>query len=496
MEDYSLDSLLEVLEGKKRFPAIESPIQREQVVEVQDEAMSSKPKLIPRTKEVPSTDLSKFAREAYNEALVPNIADKDMMENLAEKAYEKQQVTEDILKRLMRNQLAKTEGGPSPFKAEDIDIETLLKSYGEEQRSADKPYQGSLSSQLIYALGPAALGLATGDSAGAYAAADTQTLGQKLLERDREAAMTKKTAEKLTGGTKLKAIADLVKAKNEMSKEEAASELNVEKFKQDQFKQAVDIASELYKQGAISKEKFIDRIEKAQNEINQMQQKGIGEILDTEQKALDNVAMEQRAKISAKAVKTKQERPTESEKKFASVASALSQAEEAYQRYLKSVNGVAVSTKDPAYNTYREAIEKGSARNVLSFVLQKFPDGPARRQIQAEIKWIAAKLRGDSGAAINADEYVSEAAQHFPSFKDDPETIAEKDAARMQVLNQAKENAGRAKVVPTVKPREIPKEKEKEKQPDVFDKDAYKYSQMHNIPYERALQILQLRRGK
>jgi hypothetical protein len=392
------------------------------------------------------------------------------------------------MKRLLRNQLAKEQSAPSPYKSEDIDVAALLAKYGNEQMPEQKESGQSLATSLIYALGPAALSGLSGDSAGASAGVEAQKLSDRMLEQDAKNRSQKQAMTRLSSGTRLKAIADLANAKNKGLEAEATSELNVAKFKQEMFKEAVDMATKMYERGDIKREKLYETIFNVQKEINGLNKEGINKVLEQEQKQLDRDSGLEKAKINASAMKARQQQPTESERKNANIAAALRQGEEAYQRYLKSVGGKPISLTDPAYDNYKSVIEKGDPNTLMSVILSKIPEGPARRQMQAEIKWTAAKLRGDSGAAINAGEFIQENAAHFPRRNDDPETIAEKDAARQQVLSSMTLNAGRAPIAKTVQPKEVPQPK--------MDEAALRYSQMHNISYEKAVELLNLRRGK
>jgi hypothetical protein len=86
--------------------------------------------------------------------------------------------------------------------------------------------------------------------------------------------------------------------------------------------------------------------------------------------------------------------------------------------------------------------------------LQKTPFiGPIARQFRsnegvaytdAKDSWIGAKLRKESGAAINADEYLKENRKYFPQSGDTAETSARKEKARKALTEQMAKNAGKA----------------------------------------------------
>jgi hypothetical protein len=67
-----------------------------------------------------------------------------------------------------------------------------------------------------------------------------------------------------------------------------------------------------------------------------------------------------------------------------------------------------------------------------------------RRYLQAQLDFMVPHLRDQSGAAINKDEYTTEAAQYHPLVGDDAETIAQKRNARYSELAARKAAAGGA----------------------------------------------------
>lgn len=67
-----------------------------------------------------------------------------------------------------------------------------------------------------------------------------------------------------------------------------------------------------------------------------------------------------------------------------------------------------------------------------------------KRQQQAEINFITAALRRESGASISASEFKTAEQQYFPRAGDSPEVLAQKRANRQQVIEGMKLGAGPA----------------------------------------------------
>ena len=68
---------------------------------------------------------------------------------------------------------------------------------------------------------------------------------------------------------------------------------------------------------------------------------------------------------------------------------------------------------------------------------------------QAKLDFISSVLRKESGAAILADEFAREDKRYYPQVNDKPLVIAQKQAARQQVIKLLREESGRGLLVPT-----------------------------------------------
>ena len=78
---------------------------------------------------------------------------------------------------------------------------------------------------------------------------------------------------------------------------------------------------------------------------------------------------------------------------------------------------------------------------------------------RAKYDWISGALRWESGAAINADEYVKAEKAFFPGPNDDPKTIAAKEEAR-RVETEAMRSAAGPGFKSVVKPRPVANDEE------------------------------------
>ena len=68
------------------------------------------------------------------------------------------------------------------------------------------------------------------------------------------------------------------------------------------------------------------------------------------------------------------------------------------------------------------------------------------------MEWIGRYLRNVSGAAITVQEYVADSNTFFPRNGDDQAAIAEKAAARKQVMESLRLGAGTAPIAPIIQP--------------------------------------------
>lgn len=95
-------------------------------------------------------------------------------------------------------------------------------------------------------------------------------------------------------------------------------------------------------------------------------------------------------------------------------------------------------------NFLSQQIKDGSATLTAQLINQHVPDANARRAIMSEMRWIAAVLREESGAAISVDEYTTKGAAFFPRAGDDAKTLADKENARKVEIESLKSKVGPA----------------------------------------------------
>lgn len=132
---------------------------------------------------------------------------------------------------------------------------------------------------------------------------------------------------------------------------------------------------------------------------------------------------------------------TEGERTSANYLSRMSRAEMLLGDYVPSFTD---------YASARSVMQGGPAtatvaNNILS------PQG--QQYYQAAADWVRAKLRKESGAVISPQEMEQEIKTYFPLPGDDPKTIAQKRAARIQAQEGMKMMGGRA-VIPSEAPKQ------------------------------------------
>jgi len=455
-QNYSIDDLLDIVEGRKRFPASEAaavPIRKIPTTEITADTINVKPVEIPQTENPPVTPTGNFARDAYNKVLNPNIYDKMRYEEVAKDEIKGADDSEALMKKMLRNQIQMANTEPTKFEAEDIDLAGLMERYGNEEKESSKAYSPDMVSQLIYALGPAALGMAFGGNEGASAAVSAQGVGNKMMEKEFEAASKKQAMQKLSSGSKLRGIADIIKAKNDIAEKKSKSEYDVEKLKFDKYKDAVSTAMTMYDKKLVSRNKFLDLMNDAQKQINTFSGKGIDKTIEGEEKALDRASMEKRAKEMAKAGMMRQQNPTEGERKAASLYGTYRQAMDQYKSFIKESGGKLPSEKSKAYDYYKNLLLSADGNSAAGVILKSLQDIPAdvQRQLSLELAIVDPIMRERTGAAATVSEFAMFHNNYFSR-----RGTSEKDkAARMARLEQEGENlkghAGRAPLPQQVK---------------------------------------------
>ena len=87
------------------------------------------------------------------------------------------------------------------------------------------------------------------------------------------------------------------------------------------------------------------------------------------------------------------------------------------------------------YFNSKLAAHSADEQLTATLVNELITDPTERQLFLNQARWVGAKLRGESGAAISVGEYLSEAQQFWPQAGDDAQTIKDKSAARKNVMN-------------------------------------------------------------
>ncbi len=120
--------------------------------------------------------------------------------------------------------------------------------------------------------------------------------------------------------------------------------------------------------------------------------------------------------------------------------------EEEDQGFLKSL--WSAFTEGPT-----EDLDVAGARMALGRMMPDFAESavlnPSQQQyLQYARDWIRAKLRKESGAVINQDEWTREYQTYFPMLGDSPEVIKQKQKSRKEAEKSMKISAGKAYKAP------------------------------------------------
>lgn len=353
-----------------------------------------------------------------------------------------------------------------------FDAQAYQKSLKEQLDSlAKEPSDVSDNQKIMNALIPAALTVAFGPSsapAGLYAL----ELGQKDIEGARNRIKEERLNKIRSIGSQIKGVGALAKSESEAAKNDFEQQKYANEQKDRRIKDFMDYMKYKTDKGiAISKEESdaYAQIQKMQNQnamsaaknISDLEEKQTGREFSSEEKSLDRKAQEKRARIAAAAAEKRmmEKPPTEGMTNFANAYASTQKAEQAFDRMSKDI-GYVPSMSEKFFDFQKSLFESPQDKYVTEF-LKMVPDANTRRQIQAELDFLAPVLRKDSGAAISVGEYLSYANRYFPRRGDDSSTIAEKNASRAQTMENYRVGAGRAPI-PTVIQPEIKKMDRKE----------------------------------
>ena len=305
--------------------------------------------------------------------------------------------------------------------------------------------------KMLYAAIPTILGTAA-PGAGLKAL----EFGQKdLADIQKQASDERKS--KIEGlGKEILGAAELRKAETEQDKED----FERQKFNLGTKQKSVDLlvnyskwlSDNKQKDSIESQKQFLDQY----NKMNQATEKGINETSDVSMKEAELASGEAKAKLQAQAAAKRQQTkpPTESQTKAAHALGVMRKANEAYDRMVKDIGGEAkMPSRTSGWYEFQKMLNESPSATTVMGLMSKSKATPAmKRQIQSELEFLAAKLRKESGAAINVGEYISEGSQYFPRTMDDSKTLQEKNASRKTILGQMELDAGSAPVVKAFQP--------------------------------------------
>jgi hypothetical protein len=155
---------------------------------------------------------------------------------------------------------------------------------------------------------------------------------------------------------------------------------------------------------------------------------------------------------------------TEGMKKAASFARRMEQAQQV-------IDGLEQSGFDPGGVTLGD----WKNRAVSGIGLSMFADPKFQQYQAAKLAFINAVLRDETGAAIAANEKENKEKELFPQPGDDPQTVANKRAARLQALEAMRASAESAYDLTPSVPTPRVGEKQKYKVGDTVERNGKKY---------------------
>jgi len=452
MEEFTIDDYLALLNGdRSRLPAssappITAPPKKEDLTLIESTPLKAEP--IMPTDKVPSSDISKFQLQNYNSNINQRVADTSQMAKKTEDAESAQDKYSRMMNKLALLQLSRVSEPMPEYRKPNTNQEELLKDYMAKNNAA--PEKEDIATALITSFGPGLLGLATGGNAGYTAAGKTQEYAQKVQKEAADRRQKERNARVLQSGKQLEGIAALSKSEREMADMEYKNQVDAFKIKDERLKAAADTIKDLHGKGLIDKNQLNEMLIKLQEGEAKSTEKGIDEISKTEQKILDNKADIEKARIAG-AVKKQMQRPTEFNLKSAEAYSSMQKAEQAFNR-MKTDLGYVPSMKSKAYDIIKQQFDSVEGTMLMGQALKRIASPEVRRQIQAEIDFLAPLLRKQSGATVTVSEWLTGGERYFERNGNDEKTIAEKRASRMQELENARMSAADAPLPKVVQP--------------------------------------------
>lgn len=312
----------------------------------------------------------------------------------------------------------------------DTDIEKAAVDY----EGVEIP-QSDLYSQLILSIAPALFGAFGGEDA-ALSAPKASDRARAIYNENRKSDVDAIKNKKDKLQKRYEQLTKLKEAGSKAFNEQRDLELK-------QITAELDANKTAFQMGQTEKLKQQDAFNEIGKESAQAAQRGSDKIMDNENLPMIEAGKNKR---DATGGRGSQQRITADERKAASTLAQIRKA----NRDLEALGGE--TGKDyPSMSTNMFGVLGGIASgrmNASEYIEQYIKDPAVRAQLQAEIDWVNAKLRRESGAAISIGEFKSEANRYFPRMGDDAKVLAQKASSRRQVENGLKQEAGGAQEVP------------------------------------------------
>lgn len=409
---------------------------------------------------VPKTDLGEFQRSNANRIVKEAENTSDFAKSRVEKSD--QAKAEDAARERELLSMLMAEFKNVPKQAErELTSKDLLRQFEEERSASAKNPNGSadLATQLLYSLAPAALAAATGGYEGADAGGATQKFAQGRLSAQEEAARKEREFQQLSSGSRMKGIASLAKTEADAVNDKLKNDIELKKLEQSNIKTLIDfnkfMSDKNIKDPEVAAKMYID----SQKEMMGQAEKGLRGTVGVEQKAVDAENAAKQKELDRKSQERRAgsvlKKPTEYNIKSAESLASMKKAEEAFQR-MKSDLGYVPSMKSKSYEIAQNMFQGLEGTSPIGLALKNIANDKDRRQIQAELDFLAPLLRKESGAAISVGEYLSYGNRFFDRKGDDVKTIAEKEASRKQAMENAKVSSGNAPMPGIIQPNYPP----------------------------------------
>lgn len=455
--DYNLNDLVQMLEQKKRFPASEEvPVQKGQPIVIESAPLVETEEPIKAMADesgkqlAPKTDLGDYVRQNFNQEILRQRPNTENLQLEAEESAKRKAMSRGGAGKawLMSYEKMLNPALPQYKKPDFANIRDERERTLKEIKNAKAPETEGVA-DYIYALGPAVLGMATGNSAGASAAKETQTQTQKLAAAAKEGSRKSRQSALEMAIKKLDGLGKLQEGEGKLAETEFKTALDTAKLKDSQINDFLKLSTDLFGKDSQESKWAQEAAERSRKSESDAIQKGIVESVKPDM-AADNNAARVRSSGMGKP-------PTQAELQAASRFGRAQKAEQELDAL--GVNGM----QYPALNDslFPTKVEISSGEGITNNLLQnQIKDPKVRAAVQAEMDWGMNFLRDETGAAIAKGELPKELNKYFPRKGDDNKTVAAKASSRRQVVDGLRTQAGRAQLpnIQAPQKRDAPKQ--------------------------------------